>query len=98
MYTYLISNGESYSDYRVLGVIVSEKPVNWRQAYQQMAAYLNANKDKLKRRWYLEDDQFAAMLAAAGITFIEYKEVIIDPRFDSDRFDSGDDAPWSVVG
>ena len=87
MYIYVLTSGD-YSGYHIEGVVTSETPINWIDARAKITAWLNENIPD--QSWYLEEDQLATALKAAGLSFAEYQEVTYEPRWQ-------DEGNWHLI-
>jgi hypothetical protein len=87
MHTYLLNNGESYSDYRVIAIVQSENPIDWPAMKERFAAALSGQRFFHERpdgtmweEWNLPDSAFNETFEQLGVTVVAYEEVSFDVR------------------
>ena len=87
MYTYLLDNGEQYSDYHIIAVVQSETPVDWPAMKERFAAALSGRRFFNERpngttweTWTLPAKTFDETFDQLGVTVVAYEGVSFDVR------------------
>jgi len=81
MFTYLLNNGEEYSDYRIVAIVQSEEPIDWPVVKAQIAANMEPATDgdywtTVKR----VGNALELLASIPKIRVVEYEEISFDVR------------------
>lgn len=81
MFTYLLNNGEQYSDYRIVAIVQSEEPLDWPVVKAQIAANMEPVTDD--DYWVTTkrvNEALEHLKSMPRVRVLEYEELSFDVR------------------